>query len=248
MSAPFAEPASTNLASARARAADRRVPPTSTSENARPGQGRAPFGHSSQQGLASSQHGLTSSQQGCAACAAVPKVNSRTRVERIVRNILISVDWKRLSRGESTGRWFGGSRLNAATGRGRADEPGGIREHLRRRAHAFCCDAGLAARAGENGTECGLAVTAGASFPRGLCCRRGGHDDGRERDPRHRRKQGQARQDTGEDLDHADRLGLFAAFVRIGRVTGQHDPVTATAADLAGPSLVLPPCVAEAKC
>jgi len=168
------------------------VPPTSISENARPGEGRAPFGHSSQQGLASSQHGLPSSQQGCAACAAVPKANSRTRVERIVRNIFISVDWKRHSAAASTGRWLGGSRLDASAGRGRANEPGGICERLRSRELAFRCYAGLAARAGENSAECGLALTAWASFPLDLRWSSGGHDDGREGNPQHRRKQGQA--------------------------------------------------------
>ena len=47
----------------------------------------------SQQGLPSSQHGR-SSQQGCAACAIAPKANSRTSVERIVRNISFSVVWR----------------------------------------------------------------------------------------------------------------------------------------------------------
>lgn len=60
--------------------------------NARPVRGgRSSVRYSSQQGLPSSQHGK-SSQQGCAACAvAAPKANSRTSVERIVRNMTFSV-------------------------------------------------------------------------------------------------------------------------------------------------------------
>lgn len=166
--------------------------PTSTGENARPGEGRAPFGHSSQQGPASSQHGLASSQQGCAACAAVPKANSRTRVERIVRNILVSFDWKYHFAAESTGRWFGGRRLGASAGRGRANEPGSRCERLRSREHAFRGDASLAAGTGENSAECSLAIAARTIFSPDLRRSSGGHGDGREDDPEHRRKQGQA--------------------------------------------------------
>jgi hypothetical protein len=126
----------------------------------------------------------------------------------------------------SSRRGLGWSRVNAGSCGDHHPEPGGRHGQSGRWKRGLRWGADLATRARDNSTQSRLSLAAGARLAFNVRRARGSHNDGRKGNPQHSRHEGERRQDTGGQGDHAARIRGSQGFVRLSPPMNGHNCVT----------------------